>query len=106
MPFLLQISQSFLGVGEPPKALSLGKRKLKGCALDVIEGDDEVVGVEEGLFGRASEKIVRMRDNELVEGRSASHEHCYRGVCPASGSSPRTSRWRRLRSIWRRSDGR
>ena len=63
------------------------KRQLEGGAAQMIGEDDEVVGVDERVFGRALEEIVGVFDDVLVEGAGAGNENRQRGLLAASGAA-------------------
>ncbi len=57
-----------------PKLLSISERKLKGSTLNVAEQDEKVIRVDQSMFGRFSEKVVRIFNDELIEGLASGNE--------------------------------
>ena len=72
----------------PAEGLVPGKRQLERRALDVIDEDVQVVGIDQRPLRRAIEEIRRVADNELIERRAARDED---GGRPA-GAATRASR--------------
>ena len=68
-------------------AVRLGgrERQLERGALDVIDQDLQVVGVDEGVLGRRVEEVRRVADHELVERRARRHHHRRRPARPPPG---------------------
>jgi hypothetical protein len=69
------------------EALARPERQLERGALDVIEQDVQVVGVDERVLGRGVEEVRRVADHELVDGRAARHQHRGRPARPAPGAA-------------------
>ena len=77
-----------------PNCLVGRERQLERRALDVIDEDVQVVGIDERALGRRVEEIRRVADDELIERRAARHQHRRR---PARSAGPRGRRAARSR---------
>ncbi len=66
-PFLLEIFQDLLET-LPPEALPILEGELECRTLYVAYEDEQVVGVDEAMFGRPPKKIVRVLHQELIQG--------------------------------------
>ena len=90
-PLLGQDAENLLQV-VPAERLGAGERQLERRALDVIDEDVQVVGIDQRPLGRAIEEIRRMPDDELIERRAARHHDRGRLAGPApraAGTLPR-----------------
>ena len=71
-----EIGEDFARGFDRAKGFALFKGQLVGRAFHVVEQDIQVVGVDQRLFAALAEKIVRMRNDVLVEGRGrCDHDH-------------------------------
>ena len=94
-PLLRQDAEYLLQV-VAPEGFRARERQLEGRALDVIDQDMQVVGIDQRPLGRAIEEIRRVTDHELVQRRAARH-HARRPTCrpgaprgPHAATSPRS----------------
>ena len=74
---------------------AVADRQLEGRALQVVQQDLEVVGVDVGVLGRAVEEVLGMLDDVLVERRAGGHQHRERRGLAAARRGRRAARWRR-----------
>ncbi len=84
---LLEVLQD-LDEALPPESLVAHEGQLEGRALDVVDEDLEVVGVDAALLDGRPEEVVRVLRDELVEGGRVGDEDGDRGARPP----PRPSR--------------
>ena len=71
-------------INRQPQFREQPKGQLVGCAFHVVEQDVQVVGVDQRLFAALAEKIVRVRNDVLVEGgRRCDHDHQRFAIAPA-----------------------
>ena len=84
--FLRQHREDLLHVlaAEP---LVVAERQLEGGALDVIEQDVEVVGIDQRVFRRRVEEVGRVADDELIDRRAAGDQHRRRARRPPAGAA-------------------
>ncbi len=69
------------------EALAFLERQLEHGTAQVVEQDDQVVGVDQGLFGRAPKEVIGMVGQELVERAGGGHQDCQGGLVAAPGPS-------------------
>ena len=72
---------------ELSKAFIVGERKLVGSAFDVIDHDEEVVGINAGMLGGLTKKIVGVLNDELIQGIGPGDKHGDRVFISAAGAS-------------------
>ena len=51
----------------PPKGSLLAERQLEGRALEVVDQDEGVLGIDARVLGRRAEEVVGMRGQVLVD---------------------------------------
>ena len=85
-PLLGQDAENLLHV-VPAERLRRRERQLERRALDVIDEDVQVVGIDERALGRRVEEIRRVADDELIERRAAGHHHRRRAARPPPGAA-------------------
>src|SRR5258706_8997712 len=62
-------------------------RQLERRALQMIQPDFEIVGIEVGVLRSLSEKIIRVLDDELIEWMAGGDQHSSRRATSATGAS-------------------
>ena len=86
------------------EALVFLERQLEHGTAQVIEQYDQVIGVDQGMLGRASEEVIRMVSQELVERAGGCHQDCHGrliasacppGLLPGTCNRPRISNQQR-----------
>ena len=70
-----------------PKRSVAGNRQLEAGRAQVVEQHVEVVGVDQAVLGRAVEEVVRVRGQELVDGRGRADQGRQARPGPASGTT-------------------
>ena len=71
----------------PAERFAIGERQLERRALDVIDEDVEVVGIDERALRRAVEEIRRVPHDELIERRAGGDQHRRRTAGAAPGAA-------------------
>ena len=108
-PLLAQQSQHSLQIFLA-ELFARRKRQLERRALDVVEQDLQIVGVDEGVLRRSLKKVVWVLDDELVDGPAAGHHDRHRARTappgPTVDTTPDTVPARSPRSMSRRRIGR
>ncbi len=80
---LSEHAQDFLHVLTPERIVCL-EGQFECRALDMCEKDLKIVWVDQRVFRRRVKKVRRMTDDELIEGRTRSHEDgCGATAAPA-----------------------
>ena len=69
------------------EAVALLERQLEGRAADMIEQDQQLVGIDARLLGRGAEEELGVADNVLVQRQTARHQHAQRGTLPPAGTT-------------------
>ena len=96
-PLLGEHAEDFLHV-VPAERFVGRERQLERRALDVIDEDVQVVGIDQRPLGRGVEEVRRVADDELIERRAARDHHRRRpagaaagapGALPRRGNRPR-----------------
>src|SRR5690606_12038899 len=62
-----------------PVRLAVSERQLEDSALQVVDEDFEIVGVDAGALRRRFKEVVRPLDDVLVHWRRRGDEYGYRG---------------------------
>ena len=73
-PLLRQVGQQFLRESNLSKSFSGRQRQLEGRALQMVQEDDQVVGVDVGTLRTLLEEVARMGDDVLIERARAGDE--------------------------------
>ncbi len=68
------------------------ERRFEHGAAQMLEQDQQMVGVDQRLFRRTLEEIFRMMREELVDGIGRRDQHADRSFEPASGPTRLLSR--------------
>ena len=87
IPLFDQHLQNGVDIGEGAKRLARLEGKLEGGAAQVIDQQRQVIGVDQGVLGRALEDIARVGRQVLVERRGRGHQHHGAGL----GTAPRAA---------------
>ena len=73
-PFLFEVLQHLTQIFSS-KALPISEGKLKGRTLNMAEQDEEVVRVDQSVLRGSSEEIVRVLNDELIQGLAPGDEN-------------------------------
>jgi len=57
------------------KAFAFLKRQLEHRAAQMFKQNQQMIGIDQRLFGRTPEKVLRVARQELVEGIGGGHQH-------------------------------
>ena len=85
-PFLLEHPEQLFQV-LVAETFPLAEGQLEGGALEVLDQDLEVLRIDQTALGRPFEEVVRVLDDELVDGGRVRHQHRRRGSAAASRPS-------------------
>ncbi len=85
-PLLGQQREDLLQV-VPTELLARRERQLERGALDVIDQNVQIVGIDQRALGRRIEEVGRIPDDELIERCAAGDHHGRRPACAPSGTS-------------------
>jgi len=77
-----------LVAGQAAEPLTLVERKLKYGTAQMLEQDEQVVGVDQSLLRRAAEEVFGMVGKELVDRVGRGDQHGCSG-CEAAPGAPR-----------------
>ena len=70
LPSILHPSASVV-----PASLAVAEWQLEGGAADVVEQDQQLVGVDAGVLGRGAEEELGVADDILIEGHAGCDQH-------------------------------
>ncbi len=89
LPALFEILQELeqLVDRQPPKILARLERQLEGCRTDVVEQDQQIIGLDQRLFGGAPKEVLRVARQELVERIRCSYQNGQGGLVAAPGAA-------------------
>jgi hypothetical protein len=57
------------------EALSVSKGKFEGRALNMAEQDEKVIRIDQAMLWRLPKKVIRIFDDELIEGLAPGNEN-------------------------------
>ena len=72
--FFFEILQHLIQIFSA-EALSIFKGKFKGRALNMAEQDEKVIRIDQTMFWGLPKKVVRIFDDELIQGLAPGNEN-------------------------------
>jgi hypothetical protein len=73
-PFLFKVFQHLIQIF-PPEAFPVLEGKFKRSTLNMAEQDKKVIRIDQAMLWRLPKKVVRIFDDELIEGLAPGNEN-------------------------------